>query len=766
MKSIHMRLFALALFGLLANAADAAVYIVGTGSGCTHSTISAALTAAHDSGGIATVRITRSLAYSGQALIVNATQELTIEGGYATCDQASPDTTNTVISASGSTSGHVFNIFASTSVVIHLRRLEIRDGLGAGPGISGGGIYFAGDGVLEITDSLVTNNTSAYGGGIAAYGTGTNAALKIGANTIISHNSAGLGGGVYAKDIQVSMMAAGSSILLNQAPGSNSANGYGGGLYLEADDQPLYAFIGSGAPLFGAIYGNTAQYGGGVAVKSTGSNTAELQLFATDPNLPAYVGFNSASVKGGGIYATNAKANVRAWNAVLDNNLAPNGAAAYMASSSKLYVNYAEMPAAAVACPVGTACARITNNYADGNPGSIIYGESGTTIQFGDPPETVLADARGGVMILKNTGTSVFGGSANTAIYRSVVGSNTTSQEVIKVSDKPLTLVDSTIAGNTIGNGKAIVSAANSDVTIQRSILWQPGSTSLSQSGGSLTVQTSDASENTSLGGILAAETYDPRFVDPAHNDYSLRAGSVLIDYASVYATNDRDAVGNRRNVDLPNRDFYGKRDIGALERQAVQPLVLNSDIDTDLRLWDVETSGVSTRDSTKSVSGPSGSGSVHITRTNVAESEATRGLSQCIHLPANGTYALNGWGRGTSTGPIVNPIAGDHAELYWEYRQDSNENCTQGSVFASGTLTLSSTSSWARPAQPVLIPVNQLFAPYSPTIKIYLVAREKGSVVGGGAQPNATAVNTTDAWFDGITLDYTGNTIFRDGFE
>ncbi|MBS0440280.1 MAG: hypothetical protein JSS33_12815 [Proteobacteria bacterium] len=766
MTRLPLRIFAFVLAALFGAETQAAVFIVGTGSGCTHSTISAALTAAHDSGGIATVRITRSLAYSGQALIVNATQELTIEGGYATCDQASPDTTNTVISASGSTSGHVFNIFASTSVVIHLRRLEIRDGLGAGPGISGGGIYFAGDGVLEITDSLVTNNTSAYGGGIAAYGTGTNAALKIGANTIISHNSAGLGGGVYAKDIQVSMMAAGSSILLNQAPGSNSANGYGGGLYLEADDQPLYAFIGSGAPLFGAIYGNTAQYGGGVAVKSTGSNTAELQLFATDPNLPAYVGFNSASVKGGGIYATNAKANVRAWNAVLDNNLAPNGAAAYMASSSKLYVNYAEMPAAAVACPVGTACARITNNYADGNPGSIIYGESGTTIQFGDPPETVLADARGGAMILGNTGTSVFGGSANTAIYRSVVGSNTTSQEVIKVSDKPLYLVDSTIAGNTIGSGSAIVRAANSDVTIQRSILWQPGSTSLSQSGGSLTVQTSDASENTSLGGILAAETYDPRFVDPAHNDYSLRAGSVLIDYASVYATNDRDAVGNRRNVDLPNRDFYGKRDIGALERQAVQPLVLNSDIDTDLRLWDVETSGVSTRDSTKSVSGPSGSGSVHITRTNVAESEATRGLSQCIHLPANGTYALNGWGRGTSTGPIVNPIAGDHAELYWEYRQDSNENCTQGSVFASGTLTLSSTSSWARPAQPVLIPVNQLFAPYSPTIKIYLVAREKGSVVGGGAQPNATAVNTTDAWFDGITLDYIGDTIFKDGFE
>lgn len=744
MKPTYMRVAALVLFALLANATQAAIFTVGSGVTCTHGSIQGAINAAKNSGTDSIIRLTRSLTYEPEANTIDTTKEITVEGGYATCDQASPDTTNTIVSGVGANMS-VFTIKAPTGIIVHLRRLTIS---GGNSGV-GGGIYFSGDGILEIADSLITQNTAAlWGGGIYARGTGLNAELVIGANVAISHNTAMSGGGVKAEDIEMSMLDPGSSLLLNHA------TNVGGGLWVMSSELPSYAYIGSGAALFGAAYGNDAKYGGGVYISSS-AQVAQLQLFATDPARPAYVGYNSASVQGGGIFASGSNASARLWNATLDNNDAPNGAAAYLELGAGFYANFAALPVAAAGCAVGVECGRIANNTTGTNPGSIIYGESGTTVQFGYLPTATPADARGGVLILRNTAGSIFGGAATTQIHRSVIGSNTTSKAVIQQSGNSLDIDDSTIAGNTIGGGSAIIQASSSAVTIQRAILWQPGVTSLSRSGGSLSVQRSDASENTSLGGYSAADTYNPRFVDPAHDDYGLRAGSVLIDYAYGPGTNDRDALGRPRNIDLDNRDNPGTRDIGALERQSVQPLVLNPDIDTDLRLWDVVISGAATRDNTQNVSGPSSSGSAHIHVNNPYSTQQTRGLSQCIHLPANGTYALNGWGRGTSTGPVFQPIAGDRAELYWEYRTNGGENCDLGPIQASGTLMLSNTSSWSRPAQPVLIPVNQLFSGYSPSIRIYLVATEAG-----------TNLAATDAWFDGITLDYTGDRIFANGFE
>ncbi|MBS0438946.1 MAG: hypothetical protein JSS33_06020 [Proteobacteria bacterium] len=769
MKTTHMRLFALALFGLLANSAQAAVYIVGTGAGCTHSTIQAAVNAANNSFGIATVRITRSLGYSSQAITVNGnTQELTIEGGYATCDQASPDTTNTIVSGLGGARAPVFNITLPTGGVLRMRRLTIQDGDVDSSG-TGGGIRYIGDGILDLVDCLVTKNVAGSGGGIYVEGTGSNTELILNNNTVVGNNTAAYnGGGVFARGVEMTMIGTNTSFLLNKALGTGGTGGFGGGLFVFSSNLPSYAYVGSGTPIFGAFYGNTALYGGGVAIVSSGTKKVELQLYATDAALQPSIYGNSASVAGGGIYVSTSNAKARLWNAVLDGNDAPNGGAVYLASGSGLEFDYDALPASAVPCTIGRDCGRISNNTAatGTNPGSIIYGESDAVIHLGYLPTSPPADARGGVMILKNTGGSVFDGSATTQIHRTVIGSNTTSREVIRQSVNPLSIFDSTIAGNTIGSGSAILKTTNSDVTIQRSILWQPGSTSLSRSGGSFSASDLVASEKISLNN--QAMVFDPLFVDPAHDDFGLRAGSPAIDFAPATAGNDRDALGRTRNVDLPNfdRTFGSSRDVGALERQSVLPLVLNSDFDVDLRLWDVVTAGTSTRDSTQNVSGPSNSGAVHIHRENTGPTDITTGLSQCITIGGPGIYALNGWGRGTSTGPIFNPRPGDSAQLYWELRNSGDDHC-QGTVNAFGELTLSSTGSWARPAQPVLIPVpNGSYGSSVASIKIYLVAREEGSVIGQGVT-NGVQANTTDAWFDGITLDYLSyDTIFKNGFE
>ena len=56
---------------------------VGTGSGCTHATIQAAIDAAAATPETDFIRVTRSLDYSDQALEIED-QSLVLEGGYAT----------------------------------------------------------------------------------------------------------------------------------------------------------------------------------------------------------------------------------------------------------------------------------------------------------------------------------------------------------------------------------------------------------------------------------------------------------------------------------------------------------------------------------------------------------------------------------------------------------------------------------------------------------------------------------------------------------
>jgi hypothetical protein len=750
MNLFQSRIAILALATAFGANAHAAIFTVGTGSGCTHGTIQAAIDAANNSAGADTIRLTRSLTYQPEANTINTAQELTVEGGYATCDQTSPDTTDTVVSGAGGSHAPVFTITAPTGALIHLRRLTIRGGDVDGSG-NGGGIFFEGDGVLEITDSLITQSIAGFGGGIYAKGTGSHAELVLGANAVVSSNTARYdGGGVMAYDIEMSMLENGSNILLNHAQGTGNY-GRGGGLYLYAGDRPSYAYLGSGSGIFGAIYYNDARVGGGVAVVSAGTDAAQLQLFATNPAYKAALIGNSATDQGGALYVASSKSSAHLWNALLDGNDAPNGAAAYLGAGSGLYVNFAGLPAASTGCTIGTDCGRITNNQASTGttPGSVIYGEPGTTIQFGYLPTAAPAEARGGVLISGNEAGSVFGGAGTTQIYRSLIVDNITSTDLITQSNNPLTLADITVAGNAIGGGSAILRTVNSDVTIQRTILWQPGSTSWSHSGGALTIEQTDASENVSLGGGFAAFTFDPLFMDPAHGDYALRIGSGAIDFAPALIGNERDAYSQARNVDLPNPDYGGTRDIGALERQSLQPIVLNGDFDySDLRLWTKFDGGW---DGTQNIVGGTGSGSwkYSTSGTNAADVIVA---DQCIVLPTAGTYLLNGWGKGGGSTFQTR----DYAIVKWEVREQTDGTCTAG-VVASGELTLGYGTSWGHPAQPAIIDLPEAQFGDQLSIRLILVAHDGG----------ATASHPISAWFDGITLEVdSSDVIFKDGFQ
>lgn len=761
-----------ALLFLFATAsAPAAVFTVGSPVGpgqCTHGTIQSAINAAEASAGADTVRLTRSLTYEPEANSVTTSQELTIEGGYANCTAAF-DGTYTIVSGSGGATEPVFRITGNTGALVRLRYLTISGGDEDGAG-KGGGIYFRGDGLLEVSNSNIRQNTAGNGGGIYAEGTGTNAELAIGANVNVNNNIARYnGGGIVADQIEMTMLAADSAIFFNEAQGLGGTGGRGGGLYVYSAGLSSYATIGSGSSL-GAIFGNRALYGGGVAVGGSPSGngpTSLLRVYATAAGRPAVLSGNIASVAGGGIYVRSEDSltssgifsRAQLFNASLQNNSAPQGAAVQVQGSDTavLVEEFAEFtfnngpwPGDAISCAVDVPCGRIVNNTAEdangqATQGAIINAENDTLLRLGSlGGGIVLQGNRGGRLIAASTGDSYSPVELRTAL----VTGNTVSQQLIQASGGDvLTVVDSTIADNLI-SGSSVLAATNKDVRLMRSILWQPGVTLLARSGGSLSTGSLDASDNGSLGGPSAANTFEPRFIDPGRGDYRLKASSGAVDAAATVGGSD--AYARPYDVDLPIKtNFLGPRDLGPFERQSLLPIVLNGDFDfSDLRYWSL-TAGA--WDGTENAVGAAGSGSWKFSTSGQTTARFTVG-QQCVHLPGPGRYRINGRGKGGGNTMITR----DYAIVAWEFRRAGTETCTGGAANSAGELTLGSGTSWVQPAQPAVITVAAADWGYTSSITLRLIAQDGGVNVGG----------SVTAWFDGITLDADDDLIFANGFQ
>lgn len=741
--------FGFAIFALLLSisTAQAAVFTVGTDGACSYTGIIAAAAAADAHPGadeIHVVGTSNNLSgpdYTNQAIVVSVSsgEQLDIIGGFADCTQAASTGIRTIFDGAGGVTDPVFRITVATGGLVRMSYITVQNGDEDGSG-KGGGIYFKGDGILELNHALITRNTAGYGGGIYAEGTGTNTELVIGTDVSINQNTARFDGGGIANDgTEMTMIAPDSSLAFNHAP-----NGYGGGLLVKGDNRDTYTYLGtSGFGTSGAIFFNDAKYGGGVA--TYGSHDGELHLFTTDPARPARINGNSASVEGGGIYG----GELRAWQAWIENNSAPHGAAIYFTGS--YFNDPGHRPLGAIDCPVGAPCGGIVGNTAIDaalQPSGGVFEEGFMVVNR--------------MTMAGNTGKSLVSGDAGLATHHVAMVGNTVSGSLMSVENSSYAFKfdNTTIAGNSIGDGTVLRiwnsndSGGNSYGWLRRTIIWQPGKTTLHLNGDPLALLDDIVSERGSVDGGNSPNVTvaDPRFVDPVHGDYSLRASSPAVDRTTSVAGDTTDLYGNPRDVKLPIVTGGWQRDVGAIERQTLQPLVLNADFDVDLRLWDVLLPGLATLDTSKNKTGAPGSGSMHIaSQANASAGTRFGALVQCVQLPGPGLYALNGWGLGTGT----QFTAGDSAELYWEYRKSGGAGCTDGTPNATGTLVLSRSNSWGRPATPAYIQVTEPdFSQYS-SIAVTLVAEE--SLLGGA----------TSAWFDGITLSVAGDdTIFANGFD
>ena len=780
MKHLSLRLVGFALAAAGGITARAATYTVGNGSACTHSTIQTAIDAAAVAPDPSTIRITRSVTWSAQALTVpKSTHLITITGGFAACTQSASDGIYTTISGIGA-SGPVFTIKNGN---VNFRYLTISGGSGSS---KGGGIRYTDmSGTLSLSDTTIQYNRADYGGGIYI-GSSTvvsSPKLVLDQNVLIMSNIADFdGGGIYLDGAQMAMNKPGSTLFGNTAIGQNdngTGGGYGGGLMIHSNLSPAIADIsGGGVPgLLRTVDGNNARFGGGVAI--TGSPTffysstpsiAELHLHTDDPEYPGAIHGNSARVRGGGIYIRsyegmpalgNIASAAQLRGVALADNIAPDGAAVFLdrhaqaqGSGVGARLDIDSGTARGLTCSNGDFCSRITGNHGQSpsNPAPIISSNMGT-VRIGSPDI--------GVLVSGNTGAFI-GGSNNCQFYveNVQITGNSSLWPIIGGSCQAIEVSDTTVAGNSSNDANVI--AINADLVLRRSIIWQPGKTTLGAGIGTRTVAdivTSEAASLNAVNGLFITQA-DPWFIDPAHGNYGLQAASPAVDYANPIAGDDIDAQGQPRDVDLPIKANVphpgGPRDLGALERQALLPLVLNADFDfSDLRQW---TKFDGAWDATESATGGNGSGSWKFSESGLSQVRVTLG-EQCVHLPGPGRYSISGWGKSGG----VTLFARDFAILGWEFRRYSTASCNGGAPDRSGELTLGSGTSWSHPAEPAVIEVGNQDWNTSSSIVLRLIGQD-----GGVTAPPAITV-----WFDGITMDVTSlscgggtDTVFCNGFE
>lgn len=553
----------------------AAIYRVGSGAGCTHSTIQSAIDAAVASAADDEIHLGAS-AYPDQALqILGAEGRLALIGGYADCAAAEP-TGGARTMLGGTSTQSVVRISASADV--RLWHLDIQAGHATD---FGGGVRFTTvtAASLDLLDTLVRNNEARAGGGIAIENGNPDVtaeqvrlSLRGDSNVLgnVARNEGGTtfgGGGIHCT--RASVQIADSSHV-----SQNRTETHGGGIH--ADDCRIE--IGSRGIGGAVLWANHASAnGGGLFARGP---LATIDIYTVDPTQPARVVGNSAYY--GSALQLRDGANARLFDVNIEANTGSVRGVVYVdtvadaPAPESIFVMRGGIdgaPAGAVACAEPEACNRIAGNTAPYGWVSVID-LRGRSAQAGSATAFLL-----GTRIEGNTGADqMLRIAPGILVAEGMLVVGNTADALIGEAEGTLTIADSTITGNTFRPGTAVVQArgdcdegTDGGTRIERSIIWQPGlSLIAADPGHPLQTDCFTHLVGNDFGALPAAGdriVADPWFVDPGTGNYHLSPASPALDFAPADeygTTRDR----GPRVFDLPGSpNRFGPQDLGAYER-------------------------------------------------------------------------------------------------------------------------------------------------------------------------------------------------------
>jgi len=418
------------------------------------------------------------------------------------------------------------NVIGATNVF--MLNTEFHDNSGK----KGGAIQLtdAGASLALITTNIHNNSANNLGGGIYC----ENGKVTIYSGSAIHHNLGAVGGGIYANNCQVILR---SGEILNE--------------FLTTK----------------GIYFNTSNgVGGGIAMFSGSHLTLEGTLIH-----PAAIKGNRATM-GGGIYADGDNTTVEAYNAQINGNFANSGGGIYITENANF-----TMYRLNGSCWDDDHCSEISENQvtdANAKGGAVVFDEPST----GSISQTLFKNnlAPSAAAIYIKTATLRLEG--NIFTHNSQQTGPFASTELFKIvgGGTNFTFLYNTVNYNEVNSIFAL--AANENITVANSILWNAATDILTISGnpnlGSVIFNCNTVNEDTSLQNTINNHNHiiadvNSLFIDNQTNNYHLKANSGAIDRCdeSILQSQRNDFNDKPRGVDnVSDFNIFFIYDAGAYE--------------------------------------------------------------------------------------------------------------------------------------------------------------------------------------------------------